>query len=128
MTRWALPIRAIVVAILLTAIGMPAAWAGSADVVRVEVRMQAPGVYDFDVTVKSDDTGWEHYADAFEVMSLDGRVLGQRVLLHPHEDEQPFTRDLHGLHIPAGIDRVIVRAHHKAKGYDGAILVVTLPR
>jgi hypothetical protein len=128
MTRWTLPIRAIVAAVLLMAIGMPAAWAGSADVVHVEVRKQAPGVYDFDVTVKSDDTGWEHYADAFEVMSLDGRVLGQRVLLHPHEDEQPFTRDLHGLHIPADIDRVIVRAHHKVKGYDGEIRVVTLPR
>ena len=120
-------ISAIFVAMAALA-GAGTAWAGSADVVRVEVRKQASGVYDFDVTVQSDDTGWSHYADAFEVLGPDGTVLGKRVLLHPHEDEQPFTRDLHGVRIPAGITKVTVRAHHKAKGYDGAVVTVDLPR
>ncbi len=105
-----------------------AAIAGEADVVDVKVRRAAPGVYDFDVTVKSADKGWNYYADAFEVLSPDGTMLGRRVLLHPHETEQPFTRELYGVRIPAGIERVTVRARHKPKGYDGKTFSVKLPR
>ena len=103
------------------------ALAGEADVVDVKVRRSAPGVYNFDITVKSVDRGWEYYADAFEVLSPDGKLLGRRVLLHPHETEQPFTRDLYGVRIPAGVTRVVVRARHKPKGYDGGALTVSLP-
>ncbi len=78
-----------------------------------------PGVYDFDITVRSVDKGWDYYADAFEVLSPDGKVLGQRILLHPHETEQPFTRDLYGVRVPAGITEVVVRARHKPRGYGG---------
>ena len=85
-------------------------------------------MYDFDVTVRSVDKGWEYYADAFEVRAPDGKLLGQRILLHPHETEQPFTRDLYGVRIPAGIERVTVRARHKPKGFDGKGLEVSLPR
>jgi hypothetical protein len=35
-----------------------------------------------------------YFAGALEVLVPDGAVLGRRVLLHPHETEQPFTRDL----------------------------------
>jgi hypothetical protein len=105
-----------------------AVFAGEADVVDVKVRRGAAGTYDFDVTVKSVDKGWNHYADAFEVLGADGAVLGRRVLLHPHETEQPFTRDLYGVKIPAGVTHVTVRARHKPKGYDGATLRVALPR
>lgn len=105
-----------------------AAWAGEADVIDVKVRRVSPGVYDFDVTVKSNDTGWSHYADAFEVLGPDGQVLGQRILFHPHETEQPFTRDLYGVRIPAGVTEVTVRARHKPRGYDGLTRKVVLPR
>lgn len=101
--------------------------AGEADVVGVEVRRSAPRVCDFDVTVRSVDKGWSYYADAFEVLTPDGRLLGRRELLHPHESEQPFTRELHGVSIPPGVDEVIVRARHKPKGYDGATRRVKLP-
>lgn len=88
----------------------------------------APGVYDFDVTVKSVDKGWVYYADAFEVLAPDGTLLGRRELLHPHETEQPFTRELHGVRIPTGIGEVTVRARHKPKGYHGITKKVKLPR
>lgn len=110
------------------ALATGAAFAGEADVVDVKVRRAAPGVYDFDVTVKSADKGWNYYADAFEVLSPEGAILGRRVLLHPHETEQPFTRDLYGVRIPAGIERVTVRARHKPKGYDGKTLSIKLPK
>jgi hypothetical protein len=117
--------RLVFLALLLMA---QAAFAGEADVVDVKVRRGAAGTYDFDITVKSVDKGWNHYADAFEVLGPDGAVLGRRVLLHPHETEQPFTRDLYGVKIPAGVTHVTVRARHKPKGYDGATLRVALPR
>jgi len=103
------------------------AFAGEADVVDVKVRRNSSGTYDFDVTVKSVDKGWNHYADAFEVLGPDGALLGRRVLLHPHETEQPFTRDLYGVTIPAGVTHVTVRARHKPKGYDGKVQRVALP-
>jgi len=103
------------------------AFAGEADVVDVKVRRNASGAYDFDVTVKSVDKGWDYYADAFEVLGPDGRVLGRRILYHPHETEQPFTRDLYGVRIPAGVTHVTVRARHKPKGYDGKVQRVALP-
>ena len=120
----------LIVSVLLAwaALAAGSALGGEADVVDVKVRRSAPGVYDFDVTVRSVDKGWEYFADAFEVLAPDGKVLGRRTLLHPHETEQPFTRDLYGVRIPAGVDRVVVRARHKPKGYDGKILDVQLPK
>jgi hypothetical protein len=106
---------------------VPPAYAGEADVVDVKVRRNASGAYDFDVTVKSVDKGWDYYADAFEVLGPDGRVLGRRILYHPHETEQPFTRELYGVTIPAGVTQVTVRARHKPKGYDGKVQRVALP-
>ncbi|MGQ0509629.1 MAG: hypothetical protein ACT4P9_03365 [Betaproteobacteria bacterium] len=105
----------------------PAVLGGEADVINVKIRQSAPGIYDFDITVRSHDKGWEYYADAFEVLAPDGKVLGRRVLLHPHETEQPFTRDLHGVRIPAGVREVVVRARHKPRGYDGETRRVPLP-
>jgi len=77
--------------------------------------------------VRSVDKGWDYYADAFEVLAPDGRLLGRRELLHPHETEQPFTRELYGVRIPPGVGEVIVRARHKPRGYDGASKKVKLP-
>ncbi len=113
--------------LLLAALCAAPVIAGEADVIDVKVRRSAPGVYDFDITVRSVDKGWDYYADAFEVLGPDGKLLGRRVLLHPHESEQPFTRDLYGVRIPASVTEVLVRARHKPKGYDGATIRVKLP-
>jgi hypothetical protein len=102
------------------------AWAGDADVTDVVIR-QRDGLYDLDVTIRSNDTGWERYADRIEAVAPDGGVLGTRVLEHPHDDEQPFTRDLYQLRVPAGISHVTVRAHFKPTGYDGVTMTVALP-
>ncbi len=89
------------------------------------------GTYRIDATIKSRDTGWDYYAERFEVTTQDGRILATRVLLHPHEDEQPFTRELENVKIPPGISEVKVRALMKRKGksenekHDGQITVLT---
>ena len=99
-----------------------------ADVVSAEAIREPGGTHRFVVTVASDDIGWEGYADRWEVVAPDGAVLGTRVLLHPHEAEQPFTRSLGGVAIPEEIDRVTVRAHDSVHGEGGAEVTVELAR
>jgi hypothetical protein len=72
------------------------------------------------------DAGWEHYADKWEVLTPDGKVINTRVLAHPHDNEQPFTRSLGGIRIPAGMAKVRVRAHDKVHGYGGAEMDVDM--
>ncbi len=103
------------------------AHAGEAAVLDVKVKAAADGTYRFDVTVRHADAGWDHYADAFEVLSPGGDVLGTRVLLHPHEAEQPFTRSLSGVRIPSELSNVDVRAHDKVHGAGGKVVRVAVP-
>ncbi len=105
-----------------------AAVAGEADVEKVRIAKERAGTYRFHVTVRHGDTGWKHYADKWDVVAPGGKVLGTRVLVHPHETEQPFTRSLSGVRIPRGVARVTVRAHDKVHGYGGKVVTLAVPR
>jgi hypothetical protein len=94
------------------------AYAGEADVVDVTAT-RSGATWRFDVTVAHADSGWDHYADRWDVLTPDGALLGSRILYHPHVDEQPFTRSLDGVTIPPGVTRVIVRAHDTVHGAGG---------
>ena len=95
--------------------------------VEVSVRQTSAGVYRFEVTLSHADEGWEHYADAWEVVGPDGAVLARRVLAHPHVNEQPFTRSLGGVALPAGLASVTLRGRDSVHGYGGVELSVPLP-
>lgn len=95
-----------------------------ANVISVRALLQADGDWTFDVTVQHEDTGWEHYADLWEVLAMDGEVFATRVLTHPHVEEQPFTRSQSGIVIPEGVTQVRVRAHDLVHGYGGREVVV----
>jgi len=84
-------------------------------------------VYLFSVTLSHADVGWDHYADRWEVLGPNGKVLGTRVLLHPHINEQPFTRSLRSVKIPEGIKSVTIRAHDKKHGLSKDVLEIPLP-
>ncbi len=101
--------------------------AGEADVLAVEVHQTSSGVYRFDVTVKHDDTGWDHYADKWDVLDEQGEVLATRVLHHPHVNEQTFIRSLSGVKIPQDMKKVILRAHDYVHHYGGKTVIVDLP-
>lgn len=117
------PIAAVCAAILSSP-----SHAGEADVLKVDISRSKSGTYRLDVTVKHDDTGWKHYADAWEVALPDGKVLATRVLQHPHVGEQPFTRSLRGVKIPASAKEVVVRAHDLVHGHGGREVRVQVPR
>jgi hypothetical protein len=93
--------------------------AGEVDVETVSFKQATDGSYRFDVTLRHADTGWDHYADRWEVLAPDGDIIATRTLHHPHVDEQPFTRSLSGVKIPDGVRQVVVRGHDSVHGYGG---------
>lgn len=106
---------------------------GNADVLYVRAVQASDGTWTFHVTVAHPDTGWEDYADGWDVLTPDGTVLNPdpgspftRLLLHPHESEQPFTRSQSGIAIPPGVSQVRVRAHDLVDGYGGREVWVDL--
>lgn len=102
--------------------------AGEVDVLDATAERQGDGTWRFEATLKHADTGWEHYADKWEVLAPDGTILGTRTLYHPHVNEQPFTRSLRSVEVPAGVMRVRIRAHDSRHDYGGREVVVQLPR
>ncbi|SIO10164.1 hypothetical protein [Vannielia litorea] len=85
------------------------------------------GAWRFDVTLSHADTGWQDYADGWRVVDADGHVLGTRELLHPHVNEQPFTRSLTGVEIPEGTERVWIETSTRPEGWDDGRFEVELP-
>lgn len=102
-------------------------FAGEADVIDVQVIKSGAGTYKFDVTISHQDTGWEHYANKWDIIDDAEEILGTRILHHPHVNEQPFTRSLSGVEIPPGLKTVKIRAHDSVHGYGGKIVSVKLP-
>lgn len=106
--------------IALTLIGTIAALskasAGDVEIVKAEASQAADNTWRFDVTLLHADTGWDHYADLWEVYAPDGTLLGKRVLAHPHVNEQPFTRSLSGVEVPDGTREVIIKARDSVHG------------
>ncbi len=103
------------------------ALAPAGDVSIVDVRVECAGSCTFSVTLEHADEGWNHYADRWDVVTLDGKLLKSRVLHHPHENEQPFTRSLSGVEIPADAEQVRIRARDSKHGYSPREVVVDLP-
>lgn len=101
--------------------------AGKADVLDVVVVKTGAETFSFDVTVNHDDSGWDHYADKWEIIGPDNAILGTRTLYHPHEDEQPFTRSLRNVSVAATVLQVYVKAHCSVHGFGGNEATVQLP-
>ena len=81
-----------------------------------------------DVTLRHQDSGWDHYADYWRIIDPDGNELGKRVLAHPHVNEQPFTRSLSGVRIPSSVNEVVIEAHDTVHGLSGETLTAPVSR
>ncbi len=97
------------------------------DVLAVKVQPRGGQVFDFDVTVSSPYDSARRYADGFRVAGKDGKVYGERKLVHDHAGEQPFTRNLYGVTIPRGVRVVVVQARDQKYGYGGRSVDAALP-
>lgn len=107
------------VIVLFLALTTAPATADPAAVEAVELR-ERDGAWTVSVTIRHGDTGWDDYADGWRIETLDGRSLGTRVLHHPHVDEQPFTRSLRGVEIPADVSGVAIRTRTSVTGWADA--------
>ncbi len=87
---------------------------------------QHDSTWSADVTLRHEDTGWDNYADAWRLVDESGKVLATRVLWHPHVDEQPFTRGMGDIHIPADTRIIYVEAHGKVEGWSRQRLRIDL--
>jgi len=77
--------------------------------------------YNFRVEVQSPDTGCDQYADWWEVIDGDGKLIYRRVLLHSHVNEQPFTRSGGPVDIDSDMF-VYIRAHMNNTGYGSQVM------
>lgn len=93
------------------------------DIVDVAVTGSAP-TFSFAVTVSSPYDSPERYADAFRVRGEDGTVYGVTELTHDHATEQPFTRSLSGVTLPAEVTSVVVEGRDQANGWGGGTQTV----
>ena len=100
--------------------------AGNADVKNVEITALGGDKFRIDVTLEHADSGWDHYANQWDVIDEAGAVIGSRVLHHPHVNEQPFTRSL-TLQIPTAVKRVTIIAHDLVHGTGGETLETEVP-
>ena len=106
----------------------------NANVTYVRAVQTAPETWTFYVTIEHPDTGWDDYADGWDVVLPDDTVVKPdtespftRLLLHPHVDEQPFTRSLGNVVIPANVYKVSIRAHDSLHGYGDREMTVDIP-
>ena len=98
-------------ALIAAALNGPA----SGNEVRIEfvTLEERAGTWHVSVTLHHEDSGWDHYADQWRVVDEQDNLLAERVLFHPHVNEQPFTRSQSSVAIPATAERVFVEAHDK---------------
>jgi hypothetical protein len=87
----------------------------------------AKGTYTVSATIRHNDTGWDNYADAFEVkgnpVQNNPVQNGLCVLTHPHETEQPFTHSQSDV-IAQGI--IWVKAKGNVEGSGGSKIYLDL--
>lgn len=101
-------------------------WASPSIIEQADAR-KSGDVWQISVTLSHPDTGWDHYADGWEVQTPTGESLGVRVLVHPHVEEQPFTRSLGGVVVPEGVIELVIRARCNVDGYTGEPFLLRLP-
>jgi len=101
--------------------------AGEVIIVNARASNTAPQTYRVSVTLKHADTGWEHYANQWQVLTPDHQVLGTRTLHHPHVDEQPFTRSLGNVKVPEGMSNIVIQARDSIHGVSPQEFTLKLP-
>jgi hypothetical protein len=85
-----------------------------------------PDTYTVHATVRHADAGWDNYANIFRVVpASDASQVsnGVRELLHPHDNEQPFTRSQRGVQ---AVGQVRVEAADNVEGWGGSTITLTL--
>ena len=102
------------------------AQANEVEIVDVKIHQAEDKTWTFAVTLKHEDAGWDHYANEWQVIAPDDKILATRTLYHPHVDEQPFTRNTSGVKIPEDITTVRIIARDTVHGHSKTAMQVDL--
>ncbi|NOY66857.1 MAG: hypothetical protein GXP13_05560 [Gammaproteobacteria bacterium] len=84
--------------------------------------------WNISVTLKHKDSGWNHYANAWQIVDGKNKLIRKRVLLHPHVNEQPFTRSLYSVKIPGNTKVIFIEAMDSIHGVSPDRLRIDLSR
>ncbi len=114
-------------AALYLSISAASAYASEASVLDANAVANADGTYGFNVTVSHYDEGWTHYANKWEILTPEGKVIETLTLFHPRVKEQPFVRSIGRVAIPIGVTEVVVRASDTITGPGTRTFTVKLP-
>ncbi|MGI9601177.1 MAG: hypothetical protein ACR2QE_04795 [Acidimicrobiales bacterium] len=98
------------------------------EVVAATATLADDGTWTVSATVSSPYDTPERYADAWRVLTVDGTELAVRELTHDHAGEQPFTRSLGGVVIPADVEQVIIEGRDQLNGWGGPTAPIDLVR
>jgi hypothetical protein len=109
---------------ILSTNGLNTVYADDVKILAAEFHNSGGSRWSVNVTLKHGDTGWDHYADNWRVVDGEGNIAGERVLYHPHVNEQPFTRSLSGVKLLESITTVYIEAHDKVHGWTPSRLKV----
>lgn len=101
--------------------------AGMADVIDIDVRYNGGNNFLITTTLAHADTGWQHYANEWQVLDESGKIIGRRILHHPHVNEQPFSRS-HALDIPITVNAITIRGVDSVHGSGGGEMTIKLVR
>ncbi len=121
-----LNVRKVVMLLLLTQFFVNTASAGEVNIVTADFRTADNRLWSIQVTLQHADSGWDHYADHWRVVDPAGNVVADRVLYHPHVDEQPFTRGLQGIPLQPEMGLLVIEAHDTVHGWSRQRLQVDL--
>lgn len=100
--------------------------AGDVEIQSAEFKQSRDNRWDVAVTLRHGDTGWEHYVDGWRIVGPTDEIIGERVLYHPHVNEQPFTISLSGVTIPEKSTTVFIEAHDSVHGWAAKRLEINL--
>ena len=118
----ALPLAAVFLSLVVSSQTL----ASEVSILDVKLEQKRSG-WNVRVTLKHADSGWDHYADGWRVVSDTGQELGKRVLYHPHVHEQPFTRSLANLQLDEDKHKIIyIEAHDSVSGWSTERLRIDL--
>jgi desulfoferrodoxin (superoxide reductase-like protein) len=93
----------------------------------VELVRLSPNEYRVSVTVLHNDEGWDHYADAWQIVNQEtGEIIAERILAHPHDNEQPFTRSINRVRFAETQTMLVVRAKCNIHGFGGREVVIDM--
>ncbi len=95
--------------------------------IKATITSQGSGYFTISVTVQHEDEGDHHYATRWEVLDPANKIIARRVLMHPHVEEQPFTRSLSAVRIKPGVNEITIKVYDSKHGYGRRKIMLEVP-